>query len=215
MSVAENLLFGAPVGPAFQPGQHRHQPLSAQGAGRKRPRPRACRCRPAHRRDHGRTVRRPAAGPPLLRAVQLHPGRGSAGIPGATGHARARSRRRPAAGRSRPRCCAGLPLYRGAPSPGPDRCRSGDAAARGPARASPQNLPDDLKGAVEFYDSSQLHRRRHGAGQHAVRPPGLWPGPGRLAHRQGDRPRWWTSWACARRCCASASTTRSALPASA
>ena len=90
------------------------------------------------RRDHGRTVRRLAAGPSVLRAVQLRLRRRSAAGAAVAGP---RAAQRPREGRgSRPAAADRhhLPLYRGPAPLGPDRCRAGGQAAGGAARLSPR-----------------------------------------------------------------------------
>jgi len=42
--------------------------------------------------------------------------------------------------------------------------------------ALPQAFGPPLRGARRFYDFQRLQQRRDPAGQHPVRPPGLWPG---------------------------------------
>jgi hypothetical protein len=121
--------------------QHRRRPLHAVGAEGDRHRPRPAAHGPHHRRDHGRAVLRPVARQPVVRAVQLHLGRRAAqrapaaAAPGRQGHRR-RARGRPAAPDD-----PALPLHRGAPSPGPDRCGDGGASAGGAARLRRRACP--------------------------------------------------------------------------
>ena len=91
-TLAENLLFGTPVGTRVRHGEPRRQRLRAPRAARDRAARAPGAHRPQGRRDHGRAVQRPAAGPRVLRPVQLHqPGRPAAvrGDPGARGRRRA------------------------------------------------------------------------------------------------------------------------------
>ena len=166
--------------------QHRRRPLRAVGAAGDRPRPRPAAHGPHHRRDHGRAVLRPVARQSAVRAVQLHLGRRAAqrppaaATPGRQGH-RGRARRRPAAPDD-----PAVPLHRGAPSPRPDRRGDGGAPAGGAARLRRRPAGRAAR-RRRILRLRALQQRRHPAGQHPVRPPGLRPGPGRAAHRHADR----------------------------
>ena len=169
--------------------QHRGRSLHAVGAQGDRHRPRPAAHGPHHRRDHGRAVLRPVARQSVVRAVQLHLGRRiaqrapAAAAPRRQGH-RCRARGRPAA----PDDLA-LPLHRGAPSPGPDRCGAGGASAGGAARLRLRPAGAAAR-RCRVLRLRALQQRRQPAGQHPVRPPGLRPGAGRAAHRHADRPRY-------------------------
>ncbi len=86
-TLAENLLFGAPVDETFDIDHLAAHPYVQQILDRAGPDRHAGRGRVQAGRDHGRAVRRPAARPRVLPAVQLHQRRRSAGLSGAD-HAR-------------------------------------------------------------------------------------------------------------------------------
>ena len=181
MTVAENLLFGTPRGAVFDFATLRDNKVLAKVIEAEGLKPALDSDGRADRQDHGRAVRRLAAGPSLLRAVQLRLGRRPAAGAAVAGP---RAAQRPREGRgSRPAAADRhyVSLYRGPAPLGPDRCRAGGQAAGGAAQ-----LCRDPAGGISrlhrVLRPAALQRRRDGAGQHAVRPPDLRPGPGRAAH---------------------------------
>ena len=94
---------------------------------------------------------------------------------------------------------ADLPLYRGAPSPGPDRRRAGSASCWRRARAFAESLPDELRGAIEFYDPERYNAAA--TVQDNILFGRLVYGQAQAARRVGcaDRRGARTTWACARR----------------
>ena len=81
LSVAENLLFGTPVGKDFDGDNIAADPYMQSVLQGDRARPRPAAHGPHHRRDHGRAVLRPVARQSVVRAVQLHLGRRTAQRP--------------------------------------------------------------------------------------------------------------------------------------
>ena len=81
-TLAENLLFGTPTDPAYEIGENwPKNPVIVSILREAGPDRRPGRDGGQDRRDHGRDLRRPAAGSSLLRAVQLHRLRRPAGVP--------------------------------------------------------------------------------------------------------------------------------------
>ena len=111
----ENLLFGTPVGKTFDIDNLAGNRLRAARAARHRHARAPAAHRPQGRRDHGRAVQRPAAGPRILRPVQLHPPGGPAAVRGDPEADRGRG---PAAACRRPtsRCCSRCPSSWSPPS---------------------------------------------------------------------------------------------------
>ncbi len=173
--------------------QPRDRSLRDVGAEEDRARPRPAADGPQHRRDHGRTLLGPVARQSAVRAVQLHLRGRVAQRPPAAATSRRQGHRGGARSGSHPADDPAVPLHRGAPSPRPDRRGDGGAHPRCPACLCrrPARQPAGRRRVLRF---RTLQQCRHPAGQHPVRPLGLWAGTGGGAHRDPDRPGVQRAW---------------------
>ena len=156
-TVAENLLFGTPIGPVFEFDALADNDYVLRSARQGRADRRSRRGRPRGRGDDDRDVRRPAARSRILRAVQLYQRRRSAGIRGDPRRVDGGGDRRCDQEQRQQAAVAAVQADRRAASPRRARrarCSSGCSRRATSFRA---DLPAEARGQIEFFDPERYN----------------------------------------------------------